>query len=208
MRRSPLIAAALTAVLLTGCGGASNASHTVAVPPATVPAPTTNARTSTTVTLTQTTPSTTTTTATTGACTAAELKPTFLGQNGAAGHIALGFALRNAGPTDCHTYGFPGVQLVDQAGTAAGDPAQRTTHDLIGPAPAHGLSLAPGQEASFRIIVSDVGAGSAPCPSAAAAQVIAPDDTARMVVTIPALQSCGAPTVTPLQPGTTGYPVG
>jgi hypothetical protein len=210
MARSRLIAAMAAGALLGGCGGASNASHTVSVPDATVPAgsgrPTTTA--AATPTGTASTPTTTTTAATGGACTAAELKPAFLGQNGAAGHVALGFALRNDGAAACHTYGFPGVQLLDRAGTAVGSPAQRTTRDLIGAATEHGITLGPGQEASFRIIVSEVGSGPAACPTADAVQVIAPDDTARMAVAVTPVQSCGAPTVTPLQPGATGYPLG
>jgi hypothetical protein len=140
-------------------------------------------------------------------CTAADLQAHFIGQQGAAGHGELGFAVRNTGATTCHTYGYPGVLFLDRGGAPLTTASTRVTHDLFGSAPAVGLALSPGQSASFRLGVTHGLASSAGCTTAYALQVIAPDDTVPIHAAIPAgAYECGTATVTPLQPGETAYP--
>jgi hypothetical protein len=137
-------------------------------------------------------------------CTASRLVLSFLGQQGATGHGELGFALRNAGAVACHTFGFPGVLFLSSTGAPLPTAAQRVTRDFFGSAPATRLVLAPGQRASFRLGVTHGQASSAGCVTAAALQVIPPDDTHTLRVTIPhGAYECGTATVSPLRPGTT-----
>lgn len=224
MRLPVLLAIALAAGAgLGACGGSS--SNTAQTGPATVGSSVASgasggsATSPTTVTQTVTTPTTSTAAASTGttsttalsgatACTAAQLSPSFLGSNGAAGHVLLGFALRNRSSSSCHTYGYPGVEFTTGAGAPITSGAQRTTDDFAGHEPELEITLAPGQRASFRLITSDVASNSGPCPSAAALRVIAPDDTATMRVTFPPVLDCGKPTVSPLEPDTSAFPHG
>lgn len=151
--------------------------------------------------------STTGTTAGTPPCRAGELALSFLGGQAATGHGLLGFALRNAGATPCHTYGYPGVQFLDRAGAALPTEATRTTEDFFGPAPKVMLTLAPGQTVSFRVGVTHGINSSAGCATAYGLQVIPPDDSAALRVAIPnGAYECRAVTVSPLRPGTSAYP--
>jgi hypothetical protein len=214
---SLIVAGVVAAVCLGACGGSSsNAAQTQAAgtgtgtsgtPPSTVTQTVTTPGSST---ATGTTSTTSTTTAGTGstACAAAELTPSFLGSNGAAGHVLLGFALRNHGSTACHTYGYPGVEFMTASRRPITSGIQRTTDDFAGREPEVEITLAPGQEASFRIITSDVASNTGSCPSAASLQVIAPDDTATMHLSFTPVLDCGKPTVSPLEPGTGAFPHG
>lgn len=211
-------AAMLAALLVAACGGASNTAdnagggqrtitinHTVTVPAST----TTTARTTTTRTgaMSDTTATKTTTTqrALGAACTASDLTPTYLGSNGAAGTIVLGFALKNTGSADCHTYGWPGVEFLSASGQALATNATRTTGDVVGSTPASVLTLEPGQEASFRMVASDIAVGGGNCPTASALQIIAPDDTATMKVSVPGIAACGKATVSPMMAGESAF---
>jgi hypothetical protein len=191
----------LLALGLAACGGSSN---TAARSPRAV---------TQTVVDTVTSPATTTQTTTTteagtvapGACTAAQLTPSALGSNGAAGHVVLGFALRNHTEASCHTYGFPGVEFLDRAGQPIPGKIVRSTRDFAGSAPKTKLVLGPGQQASFRIVTSDVGSGA--CPMGASLQIIAPDDTQTMRVALSgSVLVCSHPTVSPLEAGTAAFP--
>jgi hypothetical protein len=208
----PATAAVICALLLAACGGSNNASnqtpptvtvnHTVTVP-ATTPSTTTTAtgpQTDTTATKTSTTPG-----AVGAACTASELTPSYLGSNGAAGTIALGFALKNTGSTTCHTYGWPGVEFLSSAGAALSTNATRTTGDVVGSTPANVLTLAPGQEASFRMVTSDMGPNGSACPTASALQIYAPDDTVKMKVSLNGVAACGKSTLSPMLPGDSAF---
>jgi hypothetical protein len=131
----------------------------------------------------------------------------FLGQQGATGHGELGFALRNTGSAKCRTFGYPGVQFLDQSGAPLPTVSTRTTHDFFGTAPKVSLVLAPGVSASFRLGVTHGAASPKGCVTAGALQVIPPDDTAMLRVTIPqGAYECGAATVSPLRPGSSAYP--
>ncbi len=74
------------------------------------------------------------------ACNASDLTPVYLGSNGAAGTIVLGFALKNTGSTTCHTYGWPGVQFLSSSGAALPTGSVRTTGDVVGSTPASALT--------------------------------------------------------------------
>jgi Protein of unknown function (DUF4232) len=203
-------AAVIGTLVVVACGSSNNASDngggptTVTVTQTlTTPPPVTT----TTAPLTPTTATKTTTTAFAKgtACTASELTPSFLGSNGAAGTIVLGFALKNSGTTTCHTYGWPGVQFQSSSGKPLPTNATRTTTDVAGSTPATVLTLKPGEEASFRIAASDIGAGGGSCPTARQLQIYAPDDTTTMTVSLPGVAACGRATLSPMLPGASAF---
>jgi hypothetical protein len=203
-----LAALALLAPVLAGCGGgsATTAAHT-GTGAATQSTPVTQT-TTTTTTAPQTTTATTTTGASgSGACTAADLTAAFLGQNGATGNVVLEFSVRNRGTGRCHTYGYPGVQFLARDGHKLPTTPTRTTQDLLGTTTATAITLAPGAQASFRMVASSTAPGGGSCPTAYALQIIAPDDTVPIKVSIPnGAYTCGKTTVSPLQPGTGAAP--
>jgi Protein of unknown function (DUF4232) len=138
---------------------------------------------------------------------ASNLLLSFLGQNGGLGHGELGFALRNSSRTSCQTRGYPGILFLDPGGHPLATNSTRTTRDFFGQTPVVGLVLAPGQSASFRLGVTHVPVGAAACVTASGLQVIAPNDTATLHVTMPfGAYECGTATVSPLRPGTSAYP--
>lgn len=214
LRRSSGLAAAAVAgaLLVAACGGSNNTSdntqqtvtviHTV-TQPANPPATTTTA--TDTGPQTDTTATKTSTTAVGDPCTASDLTPSFLGSNGAAGTIVLGFALKNTGSATCHTYGWPGVEFLSSSGAALPTHATRTTGDVVGSTPAGELTLAPGDEVSFRMVTSDMGPNGSACPTASALQIIAPDDTATMKVALSGVAACGKATLSPLMPGDSAF---
>ena len=168
--------------------------HTITSPPST--------NTGTTATNTGTS-----TTAQTSACVAADLTPSFLGTNGAAGTIAIGFALKNTSSAPCHTYGWPGVEFLSSTGVGLATNAVRTSSDMLGSTPPSEITLKPGQEASFRMVASDFSqSANTSCPNASELQIIAPDDTATMVVAISVgIPACGKATVSPLMAGSAAW---
>ena len=202
-------------LVLAACGGSSNTSNRTSgqsiltvTKTVTTPAPSTPATTTTTAPLTPTTATKTTTTAFAkgSACTASNLTASFLGSNGAAGTIELAFALKNSGTATCHTYGWPGVELLDANGAALPTNATRTTTDLLGDTPAAVLTLKPGEQASFRLVASDFASGGGNCPNASQLQIYAPDDTVTMKVPISGgVPACGKATLSPLLPGASAF---
>jgi hypothetical protein len=203
----------ICAVVLAACGGSNNSSDhadgSVTTVTRTVTQPTSTPSTTTTGTGPQT-DTTATKTATTraavgSACDASDLTPRYLGSNGAAGTIVLGFALENTGSTTCHTYGWPGVQFLSSGGADLPTNARRTTGDVVGSTPANVLTLAPGEEASFRVVASDMATGGGSCPTASALQIYAPDDTATLKVAVPRIAACGRATLSPMMPGASAF---
>jgi hypothetical protein len=206
------------ALAVAGCGGSNSSSTTShkqastgSGQTATASTPATTSQTATTTTPTTTQTTTTTTTGNSGGvpvsgsvCTAADLTPAFLNTNGATGHVVMAFVLKNTGTATCHTYGYPGVAFLSKSGAPLTTNATRTTTDFAGHLPESALTLAPGQEASFRMVTSDVGSSQSDCANAYGLQVIAPDDTATMKTSIPeAISFCdGKATVSPLVAGT------
>lgn len=142
-------------------------------------------------------------------CVAADLALRFLGGNGATGHAELGFAVRNTSAHSCRTGGYPGVQFLDAAGRPLPTHPDHTTSDFFGHTTLGELTVAPGATVSFRLGVSHVGSGgsNAGCVSAKSVQVIAPNDTATMRVSVSGgISECGGNvTVSPVQPGTSAY---
>ncbi|MDQ6745699.1 MAG: DUF4232 domain-containing protein [Actinomycetota bacterium] len=197
MRRQLLLSGALLALTLSACGGTSTTVVTTG-------SSTTGASTSSA-----------TGTATTGShtalrpagrarCTAAALHGSFLGQQGAVGHGELGFSLRNTSGRSCHTFGYPGVLFLSASGHPLPTATTRTTHDFFGQSTATGLDVAPGARVSFRLGVTHEAGSPGACRTAAALQVIPPDDTVKLRVPIPGGgYECGTTTVSPLQRGAT-----
>ena len=194
------VAAVIATLAVAACGGSSTVTTTVT---RTVVNQQTGAGGATTTTNSDTTQKTTTVSGT--ACSAADLTPVFLGSNGAAGTIVLGFALKNTSSTSCHTYGWPGVQFLSSRGSALRTGATRTTTDVAGSTPATAITLKPGEVASFRMTASDVPTGGGSCPTAAKLQIYAPDDTATMNVAVPGIAACGKATLSPMMPGDTAF---
>ncbi|HWD85092.1 MAG TPA: DUF4232 domain-containing protein [Solirubrobacteraceae bacterium] len=218
MTRTRTLTAALLAALalaVAGCGGSNSAATTSHKQASTgsgqAATASTSATTTQTATTTSTTAQTTTTTSNSGgvpvagsACTAADLTPVFLNSNGATGHVVMAFVLKNTGSASCHTYGYPGVAFLSKSGALLTTDATRTTIDFAGHLSESAITLAPGQEASFRMVTSDVGSSQSDCANAYGLQVIAPDDSATMKTSMPeAISFCdGKATVSPLVAGT------
>ncbi len=201
-----LAAASVLAIGLAGCGGSSSASHPSAAPPQSTSAPPTTSATSTGAGSSTTTPASTTTAAT-PRCVAADLTGSFLGQQGATGHGELGFGLRNATTHSCRTFGYPGVLFLDRHGSPLPTSSSRTTHDFFGATREVPLTVAPGASVSFRLGVTHGVVPGEPCSTAYALQVIAPDDTATLRISIPGgAYQCRTATVSPLMPGTSAFP--
>ena len=205
MRSSAVIALASVSLVLGACGSSSSSSSSSASAPATSSTQTASSS-STSAASTSTTQSTTTAAGSTR-CVAADLAGSFLGQQGATGHGLLGFGLRNTSGHSCHTFGYPGVLFLDRAGHPLPTQSMRTTHDFFGTAPESPLTVAPGSIVSFRIGVTHGVTSTAHCTTAYALQVIPPDDTATLRVSIPGgAYECETATVTPLQAGSSAYP--
>jgi hypothetical protein len=200
---------AVTAAL-SACGSSSATDDTTSSSAAAVSATATRTVTHT-QTPTTTASSTTASTSSTanappsGQCVASDLALSFLGGQGATGHGELGFALKNTGSEPCATGGYPGVLFVDKSGKGLPTRPTHTTDDFFGHTTLGTLHLAPGATASFRLGVTHVGTGGsdAGCTTAAGLQVIAPNDTATMRLTVSGgIAECGGTvTVSPLQPG-------
>jgi hypothetical protein len=130
----------------------------------------------------------------------------FIGQQGAAGHGELGFALRNTGSAPCHTFGFPGIQFLDRHGADLTTIPHRSTSDYFGHAPEVRLTIAPGASVSFRLGVTHGAVPGSVCTTAYGLQVIPPDDTESVRTTIPeGAYECRDATVSPLQAGSSAY---
>jgi hypothetical protein len=191
------LAAIASSVALAACGSSTSTKNTsVTGAPVELPSPSGTSSSTTGTTSAAAQP----------ACTATVLAARFLGQQGAAGHGEVGFELRNTSARSCHTYGYPGIQFLSAGGSPLPTASTRITHDLFGTAPASKLVVAPGASVSFRLGVTHGIASSAGCTTAAALQVIAPDDTVALKASIPGgAYECGTATLTPLQPGQSAY---
>lgn len=211
LRAAILMACALVPAACGSSSQTSSSSSTQAANQATTTSPATTTAPATASSGPSTTTTTTTPTTTvpgSRACRAADLTASFLGGQGATGHGELGFALRNTSGSTCHTFGYPGVLFLDRAGQALPTDSTRTTHDFFGSAPEQKLVIAPGQSVSFRLGVTHGAASPQGCTTAHGLQVIPPDDTATLRVTIGngGAYECRTATVSPLQRGDSAFP--
>ena len=209
MRSHLGLACALT-LGLAACGGSGGTTrivtHTVTAPTSA----TTSSHSTTATTASASTPGTTTTTSVAAGgsqpCTAHDLALSFIGSQGAAGHVELGFAVKNITSAPCHTFGYPGIQFLDRDGRDLTTIPHHTTSDYFGHAPEVELTIAPGSSASFRLGVTTGAVPGSVCTTAHGLQVIPPDDTASIHTTIPdGAYECRDATVSPLQPGSSAY---
>jgi hypothetical protein len=204
MRRLTILLVPFAALAISACGGSkSSTSAAVTGSPAKTVTVTTPATSSTPTATSQTT----TTPAGVPVCRAGTLALSYLGSQGAAGHGLLGFALKNTGSTSCSTIGYPGIQFLDKAGKPLPTDPNHTTQDYFGTAPKILLTVAPGATVSFRIGVTHVPTPSQTCTTASALQVIPPNDTSTLKISLPdGAYECGTATVSPMRPGTSAYP--
>lgn len=216
MRSSALLIATVTAFAVVGCGGSSNnAGHTTPAAGGSTPAtPSTATTTTTSAPTTSAAATTTASTSTTAAapasppiCRAADLSGAFLGGQAATGHGLLGFSLHNVSGHTCVTVGYPGIQFLTQSGHSLPTTPVHTTQDFFGSLTNHPLSVSPGATVSFRLGVTHGAASTNGCTTAYALQVIPPNDTATLRITIAnGAYECQTATVSPMQIGTTAYP--
>jgi hypothetical protein len=139
------------------------------------------------------------------ACNTSDLTPSYLGSNGAAGTIVLGVALKNTGTATCHTYGWPGIHWLSPGGKPLPTNPFQTTGDLLGKSEPSVLTLKPGEQASFRIVASDVAPGGTSCPTVGALQIYPPDDRSTIKLSLPGMGLCAALTYSPLLPGSSAF---
>jgi hypothetical protein len=213
---APIVLAGLAALALGACGGSSATTTTDTRSDGQGTGDTTPTATKTVATVTETAPATTSSTSGSATsstsvgptpCRASGMALSYLGGQGATGHGLLGFALRNTGSSSCSTVGYPGIQFLDKSGGDLPTTPTRTTNDFFGPAPLKPLVVAGGGKTSFRLGVTHVAGSGGACTTAYGLQVIPPNDTQTLKVTIPggAYECGGAATVSPMQPGTSAY---
>jgi hypothetical protein len=201
---------ALVVALLTGCGSTQTASMTRAPGSTrtvthTVTAPARSG--SSSASASSTGASERSNAAAAAICRADTVRLIYLGGQGATGHGLAGFAIRNTGSAPCTTIGYPGILFRSRGGGALPTHPRHTTSDFFGHTKYARVTIAPGEEASFRLGVTHGSASPKGCVTAAALQVIAPNDTAHLHVRIPGgLYECrGVATESPMQPGTSAY---
>jgi hypothetical protein len=204
----PTVLALSAALLLAACGGSGNGTSatTIGVSSST-PAPSSTASHSATTTGPISSNTGATQSQAPKLCVASDLELSFLGGQGATGHGLLGFELRNVASRPCHTFGYPGIQFVDQVGRPLPTATTRTTHDFFGTAPLQPLLVQPNGTVSFRVGVTHGITSSAGCTTASGINVIPPDDTSSLHTAIPqGAYECGTATVSPVRPGASAYP--
>jgi Protein of unknown function (DUF4232) len=114
--------------------------------------------------------------------------------------------MRNTTTASCHTFGYPGVLWLSSSGAPLPTISVRTTLDYFGHAPLVSINLPPGDVVSFRLGVTHGFAPGSKCTTAAALQVIPPNDTGTLRITIPqGAYECRTTTISPVQPGTSAY---
>lgn len=209
-----LAAAATAALALAACGGSTTTAGTAADATSSAAPSATTTTTAPTTTVTTTPASSATPQSSSSAsgpppCTATDLALSFLGQQGATNHGELGFAIRNTGTASCSTIGYPGIQFLDKNGASLPTAPVHTTSDFFGRVPLRSLTIAPGESASFRVGVTHGAASAVGCTTAYGIQVIAPNDTATIRLTLPmGAFECVTATVSPMAAGDSAYPVG
>jgi hypothetical protein len=215
--RSLCTAVGLAAALaLTACGGSSSTTTSA---PAQSSTTTTTAVESSSATTVQTTTSTTPAASATSTvvqssstggakspCRAAGLALTYLGGQGATGHGELGFAVRNTQSTSCNTIGYPGIEFLGKSGEPLPTHPTHATEDFFGHTKLGEVEIAPGHQASFRLDVTHGATSEKGCTLAYGLQMIPPNDTATLHVSIPdGVLECSTAIVSPMQPGRSAF---
>lgn len=107
-----------------------------------------------------------------GVCASSQLTLAVGTTNGAAGSTYTTFFLTNSGQQACTLQGYPGVSVLDPAGSMVGQPADRS-----GPA-GQPIAVAPGIRAQFVLTAGRVPRSGCAAPqSSAQIQVYPPDQT-------------------------------
>lgn len=210
---SSVVLAIAAATALSACGGSSSTSSSPAASsqPTTGTGQTATTQSSSATSSTSTAASATTTASTSTSagppiCRAGDLALTFIGGQGATGHGELGFALKNTSSTSCNTVGYPGIQFLSRSGAPLATSPSHTTSDFFGSTTLKELVVAPGDTVSFRLGTGHGSGSSAACVTAYGLQVIPPNDTSTLHVSIPdGAVACGTTTVSPMQAGTSAY---
>ncbi|EFL20930.1 putative lipoprotein [Streptomyces himastatinicus ATCC 53653] len=103
-----------------------------------------------------------------------------------AGNVYMPLVLTNKSTGTCTLTGFPGVSLLDSAGSAIGDPATRRG------ASRSAVSLAPGASASAMLHTLNEGTSDTPCRRAPARiRAYPPDSFSSMTVPAGSFRVCG-----------------
>jgi hypothetical protein len=138
-----------------------------------------------------------TTTNTVPGCTGANYTVALLGTQGAAGTFEVTFGLRNTSSATCPLSGYPGIQLIDAAGTNISTTTDRGGSLSFTDFTAALVSVGPGATAYFNMAYSDVPTGTeSSCPVAAVVQVIPPNTTTALRVSGQQFMVCDNGTVT------------
>ena len=182
-----LSASLVGAVVLAGCSSPKQSATATSGPPAS-----STSMATTTISLP---PSTTTTTL--PGCTGANYTLSLLGTQGAAGTFEVTFGLRNTSSATCPLGGYPGIQLIDAAGTDIPTTTDRGGSLSFTDFPAATVRVGPGATAYFNMAYSDVPTGTeSRCPVASVVQVIPPNTTTELRVSGQQLMVCNGGTVT------------
>jgi hypothetical protein len=120
------------------------------------------------------------------------LRLTYVGSEGATGHIQASFQLRNVSQKPCSLFGYPGAQMLDTKGKNVPTRVQRGGAFFADTRrPPRKVLLAPGRSARFVFGYStnpEYGSGTtgAPqsCPAAAKLEVTPPNTYSRLAVTM------------------------
>jgi hypothetical protein len=158
MHRWIAAGAALTALVLAGCGSSQTHSATSASPPHSAGAPHTTR------------------------CAGSQLDIAYSGTEGATGHLELHVAVRNRSRTACLLRGYPGARLLNAAGRPlplrVGRRGGFFPDTQSGP---RAVTLTPGGSAHFGIslVTNNEYKGARVCRTAAAAMLSAPGSPSR-----------------------------
>jgi Protein of unknown function (DUF4232) len=158
-----LALAGLAALALGACGSSQTTSSAPAV---SVPASQSSNR-----------AKSATSAASAGACAGSQLKPAYVGTEGATGHMEVTLALRNVSAQSCTLRGYPAARLLDDSGRTLPMQVQRGGGffpDTL--APASAVVLRPGAQARFGLsfVTNNEFKGAHTCRTAAVVMSQAP----------------------------------
>jgi ABC-type transport system substrate-binding protein len=141
--------------------------------------------------------STSTTKAGPTACAASSLSAELGQTNAGAGQVYQPLVLRNTGTAACELRGFPGVSVLDSAGTQIGQPATRDG------AEGAAVTLQPGGAASATLHTANGPIGG-PCEPASATMKVFPPGSTEALTFAASYTVCGGFSVTTLVAGADG----